>query len=628
MTHRSFISKTSAWDYIKEQMNSVNENSTEKKTIIWNKGLNEEELIELTQSGAFKKIFEDETHVARQFVILMGGPSTGKGFLVYTKFGEQFGLVNGQLMKDWLDIDTISMKDVHEGDSVLREIQKGIAIISFNRLYNASLAAGRKGFDAAIKEIFYTTKDGNTNKLSDHITYKDFMSYVAHANDLGGEASVLAHDIRINKKELRLLNSDINSEEEKREPNKEKISELNAKIKELKATVKNQRHELKKVVGDLYFESVKSDEVLGFSDFINEKRELPIKQLKSILNQTRSAEPKSEDAFDEFYEGTKAQFWKSMRGWKRDGAHGIERFKDAARKEFEKDIKEKPQSTKALFGGNIIVVDSPGEDVAKQSYVGECEEAEKAGYVTNIINLDPRLGGDKVSLMRLSNFTRNVDEGDRMVDDSDITGYAENIDEAIENIHGHKFPRGPVHRYFHLVKDVNDKESIVQMIGALYGAKKNKDEFVYPNGSQSEGITFRELNKLISKVGINITLANSMKKLPKLAEWWKTHVRKIIFGINPIVLYTIKAGENSSFNTSISSADILSQVNDRLAKSDDEFGDTIHDDYNKMVQSVDNWTKEYTEWTDKDTWNALKPIVDVKESKVFDFNEYIKKLND
>jgi hypothetical protein len=534
-------------------------------------------------------------------------------------------MVNGKPMKDWLDIETVSMKDVHEGDSILREIQRGIAIITFNRLYNASLAAGKNGFNSAIKEIFYKTKDGVVNKLSSHLTYKDFMSFVAQAHDLGGQASVIAHDIRINKGELKQLNADLSAEEESRNPDKDKMSTTKDKIKELKATVKSQRVELKKVVGDLFLESM-DGEVKTFGDFVNEKRELPIKQLKSILNQTRSAEPKSEDAFDEFYDATDAQFWKSMRGWKNDGAHGIERFKDAARKEFEKEIKEQPGNHK-LFGGNIIVVDSPGEDVAKQPYVGECEEAEKAGFVTNIINLDPRLGGDMVNLMRLSNFTRNIDEGDRMVDDRDITGYADNIDDAIGSIQAHKFPRGPVHRYFHLVKDIDDKDDIVKIVGALYGAKKGKDDFLYPKGID-ENAGFREINRAIERADVNIGLANALKKLPTLLAWWRKTVRKVIFGINPVVLYTIKEGSNGSFNQDITSKEILAKVNDRLSKSDDEFDDVNHNDYTRMIQSVDRWTKEYDEWTDRDTWQALKPIVDVKESKVYGWDEYIKKLND
>jgi hypothetical protein len=637
MIHKNFISNSAAWDYILNKMKAVNESSTEGKTIIWNQGLNEEALSEILKTEAIRKIFEDEENpIARQFVILMGGPSTGKGYLVNTKFGEGFGLINGKMMKDWLDIDTISKNDVHEGDAILREIQRGIAIICFNRLYNASLGAGKNGFQEAIKEMFYTTKDGNVNKLSSHLTYHDFMSYVAQAHDLGGQASTIAHDIRINKGEMRKLNSEINVEEEKRVPDKDKIKDLKKQVDELRNTTKNQRIELKKIVGDIFLESMKDEEVLGYGDFINEK-EYPIKRLKSILNQSRSAEAKSEDAFDEFYDATMPDFWNSMRGWKKDGAHGIERFKDAARKEFEKDIKEKPDTIKSLLGGNIIVVDSPGEDVAKQPYVGECEAAEKAGFVTNIINLDPKLGGSMISLMRLSNFTRNVDEGDRMVDDSDITGYASNVEEAIHDIHEHKFPRGPVHRYFHLVKDIDEKDQLIKIVGALYGAKQNKDQFLYPKQLSGENsktpkadCSLRELTAAIDKAGISITLAQSLKKLPMLSDWWSHNVRKVIFGINPVVLYEIKEGETSSFNTAMSSSDILAQVNDRLSKADDEFDDVIHNDYKVMLNSVDKWTKEYDEWTDKDTWNALSSkIINVKESnKVYGFDEYIKKLND
>lgn len=639
MIHKTFISNSAAWDFIDGQLKATNENNSNGKTIIWNNGLNEESLVEIVESGVLNKIFESNGEVTKQFVILMGGPSTGKGFLVDTRFGEGFGLINGKTMKDWLDIEQVTTNDVHEGDSILREIQKGIAIISFNRLYNAAIAAGKNGFNSAIREIFYTTKDGNKNKLSDHLTYHEFMTFLSHSDDLGGEASSLAHDVRIEKKELRKLQAEKNSEEEKKVPDQSLIDELASKIKAIKNSLNDKRKDLQKVVGDLFLESMK-DPVFNFDDFLNEyvmpdqDADLPIKRLKSILHQSRSAEPKSEEAFDEFYEATKAPFWKSMRGWKKDGAYGIERFKEASRKEFEKIIKEKPGTNSSLFGGNIIVVDSPGEDVAKQPYVAECIEAEKAGYVTNIINLDPKLGGDMVSLMRISNLNRNVSNGDRMVDDSDITGYSENVGDAIASLHAHKYPRGSVHRYFHLVRDIDDKEDIIKIIGAMYGAIANKDEFIYPqsiadeNGAPRENVTFRELNKAISEAGVSIKLASKIKAQPTLLEWWKENVRKVIFGINPVVLYTIKHGENNSFNIEMDSSDILSGVSDRLSKVDDEFDNLKQEDYNKMIRSVQRWTKEYTEWTDKDTWKALTNVVKVRESKVLDFNEYIKKSND
>lgn len=635
MIHKSFLTNSSAWNYIQSHLNKLDENSSGNKTIIWNNGLDEESITKLVESGSLKNIFEQsaDTSVTRQFVILMGGPSTGKGHLVNTKFGEDFGLINGKAMKDWLDIETVYLKDIHEGDAILREIQKGIAIISFNRLYNASIAAGKKGFESAIKEIFYTTKDVTINKLSDHLTYQDFMSFLAHSEDLGSQASTLAHDIRIEKHNLKTIEHEKNTEEEKKVLDKEKISTLKTSIKAQKDKIKNLRQELKKAVPDLYMESIKNDGVFNFDTFVNEKRELPIKKLKSIMQQTRSADPKSHDAFDEFYDFTKSGFWKSMRGWKKDGANGVERFKEAARKEFEKVIKEKPEAT-FILGGNIIVVDSPGEDVIKQPYVGECEEAERSGFVTNIINLDPRISNSMITLMRLSNLTRSVNSGDRMVDDKDITGYADNIDDALSNIHSNKYPDGPVHRYFHLVRNVTDKEDIIKIVGALYGAKSNKDQFIYPknfmNGKELKpDISFSEIHKAIDKANINIALSNSIKKLPMLSSWWRKNVNQVIYGENPVVLYEIKKGEVSSFNTNMTSKEILIGVSNRLGKTDSELSDIKHDDYNKMIKSVERWSKEYDEWTDKDTWTVLKPTLNIKESnKVDGFEEYIKKLND
>ena len=58
MIHKSFLTNSSAWHFIKNEISSVNENSQDKKTIIWNNGLSEQDLVDILHSGTFKKIFE------------------------------------------------------------------------------------------------------------------------------------------------------------------------------------------------------------------------------------------------------------------------------------------------------------------------------------------------------------------------------------------------------------------------------------------------------------------------------------------------------------------------------------------------------------------------------------------
>lgn len=626
MIFKSYNDDKSAWSYISEQLSTLNENESGSKTIIWNQSSYDPGIFEV---GEIRRIFEAAGENAKQFVVLMGGPSSGKGFLVNTKFGEDFGLISGRIMKDWLDISKVNMSQVHEGDAILREIQRGVAIICFNRLYNACIAAGKSGFLSAITEMYYVTKDGNKNSLGDHLTYKHFMSFLAQAEDLGAQAVDMAKKLRTAKLHLKELNAKKMKMDDADDVDSNELATLKQDIKQARADVKTMRSDLKKAVGDIYNES----EVYQFKDFVNEST-TQLKKLKSILYQTQSAEPKSEDAFEEFFDATNAQFWKSMRGWKSEGSKGMERFKEAARREFEKIIKEKPDQFKELDNGNIIVVDSPGEDVAKQPYVAQCAEAEKAGFVTNIINLDPRLAGSRVALMRLSNFTRNIDEGDRMVDDSDITGYVDNVGKAIDKIQNAQYPEGPVHRYFHLYKNIEDVQSLLQIIGALYGTKKGKDAFIYPkefldsSGEVRSDVSQREFNKYIKKTSdININLANKLKSLPTLLSWWRGNVRKIIFGIDPVVLYEIKGGEDGSFNIDVKSSEILLSVNDRLKKTDDRFKTRAQKDYTKMVKSVDNWNREYTEWNDADTWNALRKITNIKESRVKSFDSFLNENN-
>ena len=540
----SFLSYGMAYEYVSHLLNRANENNSDMPHIVWGVGVGDLDF------SVLSKIFEDDGHTAKQFVILMGGPSTGKGFLTNVKFGEKFGLINGKVMKDWLDISNVKDSEIHEGDFVLREIQKGIAIITFNRLYNACIAAGKKGFDSALSEIYYTTKDGEVNRLSDHLDYSRFVACLAHGEDMGAEIAQMVSNIKQLKRD------------------KDK--------KGLRAA----REELRKMIADM--KEGKSVFDFGSFSMLEFKRGMPDKKLKTILNQAREAQPKSEDAFEEFYDYTMPQFWKSMRGWKDEGSSGHERFKEAARREFEKIIKNKPNEI-SLFGGNIIVVDSPGEDVDKQPYVGQCAEAERAGYVTNIINLDPKLGGSSVALMRLSNLTRNIDDDDRMVDDVDITAYADNVQGAVVRIVDNVFPDGPVHRYFHLVKDVQDDENLVKIFEAMNGVLHGKDDFL-PDSRVTDAKTAVQA---INKMKINILFATKIKSHHKIFDWWVANVRNIIFGIKPVVLYAISDG---SANTELTSANALAGAEKRLSDMGD--GITTQADYGEMLKSVSRWDKE------------------------------------
>lgn len=570
LKHVSFLTESGAVSYLESYFSSVNESNEEAKRshIIWNRTGSHDVLLDALR--VIESASKDETR-ARQFVILIGGPSTGKGYLTYCKFGKEFGLVNGQTMKDWLDISELSDKEIHEGDKILREIQRGVAIIVFNRLYNAALAAGKSGFDSAIKEVYYMTKDGEKNMLSDHIKYSQFMACLAQGQDLGADLADLVLKVRELKK--------------------------TGTKKELAAA----RKELVSAIGRVY----EGSSVMSFDELFEFRRGVPEKKLKSVLYTTTSAEPKSLDAFEEFFEMTNAQFWKSMRGWRDESVMGIERFKEAARREFEKFIKDKPGKVTELE--NIIVVDSPGEDVDKQPYVGQCAEAERAGYVTNIINLNPMFAGSPLLFMRLNNFSRNINDNDRMVDDSDITGYLENVSGAIARIKDYAFPNGPVHRYFHLVKDVVNDQMAIQIFEALNGVMKRKDDFVSDPSVKSAADAIAKINDM----KININLATKLKSKPDLYRWWAEKVRAAVMGIEPYVGYVIA---DDSIGVDLSSLDALDGSKKRLA----EIGDikSTDGDYREMLKSVERWEKEYQAWTDADTWKALEDNLVVERSSL------------
>lgn len=144
----------------------------------------------------------------------------------------------------------------------------------------------------------------------------------------------------------------------------------------------------------------------------------------------------SYDTFDpkeshkSFYKKT-LPFYRNMRGW-HDDAKQVnpetgkpkERFKDEARKRFEKDVARKVSGDK-----DFVVVDSAGEDIDVQNFQSQIEQAKANGYEVSVVFLDI----DREDVL-LSNMSRGYVAGNRMVDQQDIDNFYDKYEEAVKKI--------------------------------------------------------------------------------------------------------------------------------------------------------------------------------------------------
>lgn len=132
-----------------------------------------------------------------------------------------------------------------------------------------------------------------------------------------------------------------------------------------------------------------------------------------------------------FFKKANKDFYVSMRGW-HDDAKKInpetgkpkERFKDEARNRFDDSVNEVIDKDNEL-----LIIDSPGEDIDAQDYRGQIEKAKANGYEVSIMFLHPEQADTE-----LSNLARGRVQGKRMVDQADIDNWYARNKEALAEI--------------------------------------------------------------------------------------------------------------------------------------------------------------------------------------------------
>ncbi len=323
----------------------------------------------------------------KQFVILIGGPSSGKGFfLEKEKMSIIMPYLNPQKREDF------NIQSALEGDSLLRMVQKNMAISQFNILMTTKT---RREWLEEISKMYYLTGDGLKVRLISYINYNFW--------------------VQLTKKEI--------------------------------------------------FENL-------LPEFRKKKKEFKEEQDQKIIS--KKDIPVDKKLFEIFWRETEI-FWNSMRSWRDDSVGREGTFKKATRSQFNKEVEKMAK----IYTDNLIVIDSPGEDVYKQPYVKQCETASNFGFVTNIVHLDPRIEGSNLLFMRLSNLNRGI-EGKRMVDDRDLVGYTVNEKRAIVKIKTYSQKGLSIDRYFHIQKNLPSAQSIFEILeraGIDHQNGKNPEAF-------------------------------------------------------------------------------------------------------------------------------------------------------
>jgi hypothetical protein len=136
------------------------------------------------------------------------------------------------------------------------------------------------------------------------------------------------------------------------------------------------------------------------------------------------------DAID-LYKKANTEFYVSMRGWHDDAKElnkvtgkPKERYKDEARHRFDESVARKTDKA-----GDLLIVDSAGEDIDAQDFKGQIEDAKAHGYEVTVIFLHPEEADTN-----LSNLARGKVQGKRMVDRSDISNWYQNNEAALREI--------------------------------------------------------------------------------------------------------------------------------------------------------------------------------------------------
>lgn len=183
-------------------------------------------------------------------------------------------------------------------------------------------------------------------------------------------------------------------------------------FKQLSAAHKKGKKEFQKVLNDKWYKT-KDGDVRKLSSFISFDTFDPSSHASYHTNEAKS-------------------FYVSLRGWHND-ADEInpetgkikERFKDEARKLFEKNVRRKI----SVDSKDMLIVDSAGEDIDSQDFEGQIAAGKAAGYEVTVIVLEPE---KEESL--LSNMFRGYISGKRMVDNQDIDNFYDKYKEQVEKI--------------------------------------------------------------------------------------------------------------------------------------------------------------------------------------------------
>jgi hypothetical protein len=113
----------------------------------------------------------------KHMVILIGGPASGKGHFT--------GNLAQNAKKVLDDDETPSGAHVDESDDHLRNIQYEQSVRHFETL-QAARKKGKKEFDEALADMWYTTKDGTRKNFGEHLNYENFPE--SHEEYYGNKA--------------------------------------------------------------------------------------------------------------------------------------------------------------------------------------------------------------------------------------------------------------------------------------------------------------------------------------------------------------------------------------------------------------------------------------------------------
>lgn len=219
----------------------------------------------------------------------------------------------------------------------------------------------------------------------------------------------------------------------------------------LKEAYEKGEGEFNKVLDDMWYKT-KDGDVRKLKDFVDHKSFDKGDHQKFFTKQTKA-------------------FYQSMRGWHSDAdeinletGKMKERFKDEARKMFEKSVKDK-----VLEGSKqMLIVDSAGEDIDAQDFAGQISVAKSAGYEVTVIALDPEKEDTS-----LSNMNRGFIGGKRMVDQQDIDNYYEKYEKALADI-----KKAVPHNFLHYKKPPVSDDDRKRLVNMMTKTPDGKPTFV------------------------------------------------------------------------------------------------------------------------------------------------------